>query len=113
MYRSGEGGRTACLVTPDLSCVREGKREKYTDSYHDSPPQNQRFCLTNASWLLDMRKVAINSRSQHIFLFATIGLWNNDLGVARGIIIIVLQEVRPGAGFKTGDFVQEKLWGLQ
>ena len=35
-------------------------------------------------------------------------LSNDDVGVARGT---VLQEVRPGAGFKTGDFVQEKLGG--
>ena len=30
-------------------------------------------------------------------------------GLARGT---VFQEVRPGAGFKTGDFVKEKLGGL-
>ena len=31
---------------------------------------------------------------------------NDDVGVARGI---VFQEIRPGAGFKTSDFVEEKL----
>ena len=36
-----------------------------------------------------------------------IGLSNDDVGVARGT---VFQEIRPGAGFKTGDFV-EKSWG--
>ena len=35
-------------------------------------------------------------------------LWNDGVGVARGT---VLQEIRPGAGFKTGDFVKEKLGG--
>ena len=30
-----------------------------TDSYHDSPPQNQRLSLTNVSWLLDKRKDAM------------------------------------------------------
>ena len=37
------------------------------------------------------------------------GLSNDDVGAARGTIF---QETRPGAGFKTGDFVQEKLRGL-
>ena len=31
---------------------------------------------------------------------------NDDVGVARGT---VFREVRPGAGFKTGGFVKEKL----
>ena len=35
---------------------------------------------------------------------------NDDVGVAtRGI---VFQEIRPRAGFKTGDFIKEKLGGL-
>ena len=34
---------------------------------------------------------------------------NDDVGVARGT---VCQEIRPGAGFKTGDFVEEKLGRL-
>ena len=32
-------------------------------------------------------------------------LSNDDFGVVR---VTVFQEVRPGAGFKTGDFVKEK-----
>ena len=36
-------------------------------------------------------------------------LSNDDAGVPRGP---EFQEVRPGAGFKTGDFVKEKLGGL-
>ena len=32
------------------------------------------------------------------------GLSNDDVGVARGTLF---QEIRPGAGFKTGDFVKE------
>ena len=38
------------------------------------------------------------------------GRSNDDVGVARGVT--VFQEVRRGAGFKTGDFVKEKLGGL-
>ena len=34
---------------------------------------------------------------------------NDDVGVAKGT---VFQEIRPWAGFKTGDFVKEKLGGL-
>ena len=45
--------------------------------------------------------------SSHIFLFEKKGLSNDDIGGARGTLF---QETRPGAGFKTGDFVKEK-WG--
>ena len=34
------------------------------------------------------------------------GLSNDDIGAARGT---VFQEIRPGAGFKTGHFVKDKL----
>ena len=72
-------------------------------------PQNQSYYLTNVSWLLDMRKVAVKSRSPYIFLFAMAyiyilvcdGLSNNDVAVARGT---AFPEVRPGTGFKTGQF---------
>ena len=35
--------------------------------------------------------------------------WNDDVGGARGT---VFQDIRPGDGFKTGDFVEGKLGGL-
>ena len=37
------------------------------------------------------------------------GLSNDDVWVVRDT---VFQKIRPGAGFKTGDFVKEKLGGL-
>ena len=37
------------------------------------------------------------------------GLSNDDAAVARGI---VCQEIRPVAGFETGDFVKKKGWGI-
>ena len=37
------------------------------------------------------------------------GLSNDDIEVVRGT---VFREVRPGAGFKTGNFVEELLGGL-
>ena len=46
--------------------------------------------------------------STFIFLFAKDYTSNDDVGVARGT---AFQELRPGAGFKTGDFVKEKLGG--
>ena len=36
------------------------------------------------------------------------GLSIDDVGVSR---VIVFREIRPGAGFETGDFVEEKLGG--
>ena len=42
-------------------------------------------------------------------MFAKEGLSKCGVGVARGT---EFQEVRPGDGFKTGDFVKEKLGGL-
>ena len=47
--------------------------------------------------------------SSPIFLCAKKGLSNDDVGVARGTLF---REIWPGAGFKTGDFVKEKMGGL-
>ena len=47
--------------------------------------------------------------SSHIFMFAKKGLSNDDVGAARGTT--VFQKIRPGAGFKTVDFVEEILGG--
>ena len=44
----------------------------------------------------------------NIFLCAKKGLSNDDVGVAGDA---VFQEVPPGAGVKTGDFVKEMLGG--
>ena len=73
------------------------------------PPQSQRFSLPNVLWLLDTRKGAI-TKILHIFCclqMTTVS--KDDAGVTRGT---VFQEVRPGAGFKNGDFVTEKLGWL-
>ena len=47
--------------------------------------------------------------SSHIFSFANGYRPINDVGVAKGT---VFREMRPWDGFKTGDFVEEKLGGL-
>ena len=77
------------------------------DSYYDSPLTNQRFSSTNVLWLLDTRKGAIKKWSPCVLLFCK-GPSNDDVGVARGT---VFQEVRPGAGFKSGDFVERTVGG--
>ena len=48
---------------------------------------------------------------KHVFTCFLVrkGLSTDDVGVARGT---VFPEIRPWAGFKTGDFVKEKLGGL-
>ena len=47
----------------------------------------------------------------HVFpwLQRTICVSNDDIEVAGGT---AFQQIRPGAGFKAGDFVKEKLGGL-
>ena len=74
------------------------------DSYHDSPPRNQRFCLTNVSWLLDTRRDTIE-KDVSIYFLVCKDVSIDDVGVSRDI---VYQEIRPGAGFETADFVKEK-----
>ena len=50
----------------------------------------------------------MKSISSHIFLFVREGLWTDDVGVASDT---ASQEIRPGAGIKSGDFVEEKSGG--
>ena len=76
-----------------------------TDSYHDSPPQNQRFSLANVSWLLDTRKDTVEKNVFICFLVCK-GLKIDTVGGSRDT---VFQGIRPGAGFETGDFFKEKL----
>ena len=45
----------------------------------------------------------------HFLVRAKEGLSIDDVGVSRDTA--VSQEIRPGAGFKTGDFVKEMLGG--
>ena len=79
------------------------------DCFYDSPPpKNQRFSITNVSWLLDTRKDAIESKVSIYFLVCK-GLSVDDVGVSRDT---VFQEIRPGACFETAGFVKEMLGGL-
>ena len=82
-----------------------------TDSYYDSPPQNNNsdFSLTSVSWLLHTHEEGCYAKKYlHIrsCLQKTVERWRPD-GKGRRILGIR----PPGAGFKTGDFVQEKLGG--
>ena len=49
------------------------------------------------------------NKNMLMYFLVSKGLSNHDAGVMRGA---VFQEIQPGAGFKTGDFVTEKLGGL-
>ena len=60
------------------------------------------------SRLLDTTKGAINKTFPYMFLFCK-WLSNDDVGVSMDT---VFQDVRPKAGFKTGDFVKQKLGRL-
>ena len=50
----------------------------------------------------------LRKASPYIFLFAKDYTSNDDVGAAKDT---AFHEVRPGAGFKTGDFVEEMLGG--
>ena len=78
------------------------------DSTIDTPPPNERFSLTNASWLLDTRKVTIEHKVS-IYFFVCKGISIDDVGVSRDT---TFQEMRSGAVFETGDFVKETMGGL-
>ena len=73
-----------------------------------APPSNQRWSLTNDSWLLDKRTDTTENGVSTYFLVCK-GLSIDDVGVSRDT---VFQEIRPGAGFETSDFVKEMLGGL-
>ena len=79
-----------------------------TDSTIAPPKKKRRFSLTRVPWLLDTRNDAMKNTASCIF-FVWKGISNDNVGVARGA---VFQEVRPGSGFKTGDFVKEKIVGV-
>ena len=53
-------------------------------------------------------RILLNKKHPYIF-FVCKGLTIDDVGMSRNT---VFQEIRPGAGFETADFVKEKLGGL-
>ena len=68
---------------------------------------SQRFSLTNVSWLLNTRNDTIENKASMYFLVCK-GLSIDDVGVSRDT---AFQEIRPGAGFETGDFRSRKFGG--
>ena len=100
-------GVSSFLYNDYFSCFQKTKTLVATDSTI-APPQNQRFSLTNVSWLLDTRK---DDMKNTIFIYFLVckGQSNDDVVGARGT---VFQEIRPGAGLETGDSVKEMLAGL-
>ena len=72
-----------------------------------APPENQRFSLTDVSWLLDTRKDTIENKVSMYFLSCK-GRSIDDVEVSRDT---VFQEVRLGAGFDR-FLHKKKLGGL-
>ena len=77
-------------------------QKKKSSQFYDSPPENQRFSLTNvsSSGLLDARKDTIEKKVSIYFLVCE-GLSIDDVGVSRDT---VFQEIRPAISLK-------KSWG--
>ena len=71
------------------------------------PPTNLRFSLTNVSCTLDTREDDTKKHNFVCFLVWKELLSIDDIGVASGTAFH--QEIRSGAGFKTGDSVEVKL----
>ena len=69
-----------------------------------APPQNQRFSSKSVSWPLHTRKDAMKNMSSRIGLFAKDYHTINGVWVGRST---ALREVRPGAGFKARNFVEQ------
>ena len=102
--------RVPCLCTVRKTSQRwhqVAARPDLTDSTI-APPKANDFSFTNVLWLLDTRKDTIENKVSICFLVCK-GLSIDDVGVSRDTI---LKEIRPGAGFETGDFVKEKFGGL-
>ena len=72
--------------------------------------QNQRDSLTNVSWLFDTRKDALMNKQNPFRAFPCMQrtIERDGVGATTGT---VFQDIRPGAGFKTGNFVEEELGG--
>ena len=75
-----------------------------------APPPKPTISLTDVSWLFDTTRRCI-CYAKNIFMYFLVDerVSNDDVGVARAAIF---QEIRPKAGFKTGDFVEKMLGGL-
>ena len=67
----------------------------YKDLFYDNPPKNQRFALTNVSWLRDTGKDNMKKQTLHIFSCLGKGLSNDNVRGAKGT---AFEEIQPGAG---------------
>ena len=78
------------------------------DSFHDSPPKNQRFSF-NGRFVAARYEEGCYEKYLFTYSLFREGLSTDDVEVAKGT---VFREIRPWACFKTGDFGKEKLGGL-
>ena len=89
-------------VTVGLIIHSHGQKTEMADSTIAPPPQP-------AISMAARREEGCHEKHTFTHIVACKGLSNKGVGMARGAII---EEIRPGAGFETCDFVQEKLDGL-
>ena len=76
-----------------------------------APLQNQRFSLTDVSCLLDTRNGYYNIERKVSIYFLVCKKVYRSTTSGRVSRDTAFQEIRPGAGFETGDFVKKKRWG--
>ena len=69
------------------------------------PPPKVKPAIFFNEWLLDTRTDSLGNRVSICFVVRK-DLSIDDVGVSRDN---VFHEIRPGAGFETGDFVKERL----
>ena len=91
---------------------RTKKKLLPSDSTIATPLQKKTVIVFNERFMAARHEKEDAKNKAHpqasMFLFAKKGLSNDDVGLAGGT---VFEGIRPGAGFKTGDFAKEKLGG--
>ena len=73
-----------------------------------APPKTSDFLLTDVSWLLGTRTPDPIENRVFLWFLVCKSLSIDGVGVSRDT---VFQEVRPEAGFETGDFGKKKVGG--
>ena len=75
-----------------------------------APPKTSGFLQRKFNGSSTQRRILLNKRvSIYMYTFVCKCLTIDDVEVSRDT---GFQDIRPGAGFETGDFVNEKLGGL-
>ena len=81
-----------------------------TDSYYDSPPKKPAISFNDRFMAARHEEGCYEKNKVYIFSCLQRKAYRTMTSGWKGAPYF--QEIRPGAGFKTGDFVKEKLGGL-